>query len=313
MNELEVWVLSLSPGMAIGLVVVLLAGAVAAFVWGFRAFHRARLIGDTPTSKVRSAVQGYVELEGWGKTMDGDTIVGPLTQRPCIWFRYKVQERRRHHRDSDSWITIDSGTSNTLFQFEDDTGECVIDPEGAEVTATEKEVWYGNHAAGSYGLPSSRGVTGTFSGERYCFTEERIGEGSPLYVLGVFSTVGGSQEVPDTRTEVRQLLRDWKRDQASLLQRFDANGDGQIDLKEWSAVQKAALNEVLRAQRERMARPGTHLLSRPRRGRRPFILSAVPQEQTASRYRYQAIGGLIGFFFGLGATLWVLVVRGLVQ
>ncbi len=42
----------------------LAAGAAYSFWYAFKAWARNRIIEDTPTSRVRSAAQGYVELNG---------------------------------------------------------------------------------------------------------------------------------------------------------------------------------------------------------------------------------------------------------
>ena len=56
----------------------------ACWIAAFRAIRRARLIEDVPTSKIRSAVQGYVELIGHAEAMEGPAIVAPLSQLPCV-------------------------------------------------------------------------------------------------------------------------------------------------------------------------------------------------------------------------------------
>ena len=66
-----------------------------AFYFAFRNLARARLIEDTPTSRVRSAHQGYVELEGEAAAMQGEPILSPLTQTACCWFRYKIETSSR--------------------------------------------------------------------------------------------------------------------------------------------------------------------------------------------------------------------------
>ena len=283
------------------------------FFFAFRFFSRARLIEDMPTSKVRSAAQGYVELEGHGELMRGEPIVSPLTGRTCTWYQYKIEERvesydSRGNRQS-RWRTIDGGTSDELFLLVDETGACVIDPEGAEVIPSSEDSWYGNNPTWSNGLPSSRGLGGMLSGGRYRYSEKRMEPGDPLYALGMFHSVGGSQELPNTREEVRHLLTLWKRDQAELLRRFDTNGDGQIDLQEWELARQAAHKEVLKSQRERFNRPMTNIMAKPEDSRRPFLLSVMPQDGMARRMRYYAIGAFFGFLLSGGAATWLLTVR----
>ncbi|MGD8558591.1 MAG: hypothetical protein PVH04_02930, partial [Gammaproteobacteria bacterium] len=114
--------------------VLIIALTTAGFYFAFVFFRRARIIEDTPTSKIRSAAQGYVELVGHGNTIDGPEIVAPLSKTPCTWYRYKVEKLDDKHDR-----TIDSGCSEDLFMLVGETGTCVIDPEGAEVTPTVRK------------------------------------------------------------------------------------------------------------------------------------------------------------------------------
>ncbi len=62
----------------LGLMVILCAVSLYGI---FRFFHRYRMIADTPTSRIRSAHQGYVELEGEGRLMQGRPIISPLSKK----------------------------------------------------------------------------------------------------------------------------------------------------------------------------------------------------------------------------------------
>lgn len=46
-------------------------------------FRRRRAITDTPTSRIASAAQGYVELSGQGRALDDPPLYAPLTQAPA--------------------------------------------------------------------------------------------------------------------------------------------------------------------------------------------------------------------------------------
>jgi len=74
--------------------VLTLGFAVSGGGWlAFRSLHIARLIEDTPTSRIRSAAQGYVELAGRCRPLDGTQNLAPLTQRPCVWWSYRIQQK----------------------------------------------------------------------------------------------------------------------------------------------------------------------------------------------------------------------------
>ena len=282
--------------------------AVVAFYSVFRFVHRARLIEDTPTSRIRSAAQGYVELDGTAELMEGEPIIAPLTGIRCAWFSYKIEEKEIEYdskgRSTTRWRTIDSGTSDNLFLLVDDTGECIIDPEGAEVTPSVNDTWYGNSPSASHGIPGS----GFFSTGRYRYTEKRIHSADALYAIGLFRTVGGSQELPKTHEEIRHLLSLWKRDQDGLLHRFDENGDGQIDVKEWETARSEARKEVHRSQAKRFHRPVHHIMSRPENSRRPYILSVLAQHHMVSRFKLYAGLSLAGFLFSGSVATWLLTV-----
>ncbi|MCW4209237.1 MAG: hypothetical protein N0E43_16860 [Candidatus Thiodiazotropha lotti] len=101
--------------------------SLAALYFSFYHLHRARLIEDTPTSRIRSAPQGYVELIGEADMMKGEPVISPLSATQCCWWRYKVDRK-----DDKGWHAVRSEKSNALFLIKDETGECILDPEGAQ-------------------------------------------------------------------------------------------------------------------------------------------------------------------------------------
>ncbi len=282
--------------------------ALAAFYFIFHGLMRARIIEDTPTSKIRSAAQGYVELIGTGKLMDGPPIIGPLTGRHCTWYDYKIERQETYyvkgHRRT-RWKTVESGTSQELFLVEDETGPCIIDPEGAEVTSSHSDTWYGNSRRPS-GPPSAGG--GLLSIGDYRYSERRLHGGEPLYAIGHFKTVGTDYQ-GDLREDVGALLRHWKKHPQDYLKRFDADKDGKIDVQEWEQVRKAAEQEALLKRAERTVTPVANVLSKGKDRRRPFLLSATPQHALARKYRFIAGGALTGFVLSGGAATWLLLVR----
>lgn len=295
-------------GLAIAFLAVV---AFAAFFGIFYFLHRANFIADTPTSRVRSAAQGYVELSGFGRLMNGPPIISPLTGVTCTWYSISIEERRDDSGTGSArqiiWETIHSETSSDLFMLEDETGTCVIDPDGANVTTVIKEVWYGDTSMWTPGM--LRGRSGLFSGGRYRYTERRMQPNDSLYAIGEFQTVGGSQELPQTDEDVRQLLAEWKRDQRQLLARFDTNHDGVISPEEWELARKAARQEVLKAQRQRMAGPAINIMRKPSDHGLPYLLSVLPQDELVKRYRRFAWGLLALFLLTGSIFTWMVTVR----
>ncbi len=300
---------------------VLDAVALLAFYGLFHFFTRARLIEDTPTAKIRSASQGYTELNGIADPLPGTPVVAPLSQQPCIWYRYKVEEHQaRTHsfgtRRGNRWPTVEKGTSDSLFRLADETGECVVDPEGAEVTPALHQVWYGDshypggapHSSRDGGWMARFGVGLSVGMGRYRYTEERIMPATDLYVIGQFRTLGTGGG-GDRDADVAAVLRVWKRDQAELLQRFDTDGDGKIDLAEWDAARQAAEAVVDESLRKRQQGAPVNVLADPSVSRRPFIISVESQREMARRLRLLAGGSLAGFLACGTVAVWALGVR----
>lgn len=307
LEQLRQWVSFAAPAHFWGVMSLMCLAGIAGFLFAFLFVYRARLIEDTPTSRIRSAAQGYVELSGRGALMNGAPIIAPLTTTPCTWYRYKVEKLGEKHSR-----IIDSGSSDELFLLIGETGQCVIDPEGAEVTPGTKQVWYENTYPAQrnrvFNNSLNSGLLGNI-GARYRYTEERMHPGEPLYALGMFMSVGGSAEVFNTREEVAALLKEWKKDHPTLLQKFDSNSDGEIDLGEWEAVRKAAHLEVRKQQTEHNLKPLTHIMVKPKHGNRPYLLSVRPQHELVKHYTLKAAAGLAAFLLVGSAVVWMVSLR----
>ena len=233
---------------------------VSFFAW-LGNYRRYRQIHDLPTSKVASAAQGYVELLGRGELLDGTPVISRLGGRHCCWYHYQIEEEKSDNK----WETIDQGSSVAHFLLVDDTGQCVISPEGAEVVTSEHKSW----REGSY---------------RY--NEWLVLPSTVIYALGEFVTHSGNVSAQaDEREEIRLLLDDWKRDQKALNERFDLNRDGTIDIKEWelARLQAARENRKQRAAQMNNKVEGVHLLRQPR-DKRLFLLANEMPDALGRRY-----------------------------
>lgn len=288
--------------------------AAACFTAAFYALGRKRTIENTPTSRVRSAAQGYVELIGHGQLMPGQPIVAPLTGLECTWYSYRVEQRTTDYvggRRRSRWRTVQKGTSTDLFNLVDGTGACVIDPEGAAVTPSESDVWYGNHPQPDRG-PAATGGAWALLGlgsQPYRYREQRMRPGDPLYAIGLFKTLGGAGGGGDVNLEVRELVREWKQNTEALLARFDRNRDGTFDMAEWGAVREAARREVLASHAEREQLPPVNLMGKTGDPRRPYLLSALGEHRLVKRYRWYAAALLCTFLVGGSALVWAIGVR----
>jgi len=287
--------------------VAITGGGGWGFWYGFRALAKSRTVENTPPARIRSAAQGYAVFHGLGAAPPGTTIRGPLTGRPCIWWHYEIEERGSGR--SGEWNRLDEQTSDKPFLLDDSTGQCLVDPQGADVIPHARIVWRGSTPWPEYRLPPTGGVLGAvidrlLSGGRYRYTERRLEAGMPVYALGEFRTLGGVS-LADPEDGVVQVLHDWKANQANLLQRFDSNHDGRIDAAEWEAARAAARAEVMQKRKARELEPAVPTLGEPGDGR-AFLLSGSEPQALVRRFRWQAAGG-ITLFVGSAAALAALL------
>ncbi len=280
--------------------------AVVAFYYCFHFLRHTRLIEDMPTSRVRSAHQGYVELEGNGRPVNGTLLSSPLSKSECIWWFYEIEKKVQRNKRT-SWDTIDKKTSTDAFLLEDDTGRCLVNPAGAEVVTSLKHQWYGGSAWPSSGPPAKSSF---FHIGSYRYTERLIRPNEAVYALGHFKTLGVTMDVDEERAALRAILADWKRD-PERMQIFDVDNDGDICVKEWEAARRVALRQ-LRRERHQQASEGLHTLSRPEPGNQPFLISTVLQHELCQRWRRYS--GLCFAWFLIGGSLfvWQLMEYGLI-
>lgn len=227
--------------------------AAIAFVAWLLSMKRVLTIGATPTSRIASAAQGYVELTGRALAHPGGALRSPYTGLTCVWYRYVVQEKTRDGK----WRQIESGRSDDSFLLDDGSGQCLVDPENAEVLPRSAET-------------SMRGI------DHRCI-ESLILPGEQLCAIGEFVTIGGANADLNLERDVGELLAAWKKDKPSLHARFDLDKDGQISEKEWMLARSQARRDIRKAHNEIRAQPGTHLLQQPRDGRVFLITNLDPQ------------------------------------
>lgn len=253
-----------------------LIAAISLFAW-ISTYRRTRAIRDTPTSKIASAAQGYAEIIGRGRPLGGQPLVSKLRKVPCLWFRYTV----RHRKDKDNWEVVDSGESRDSFIVDDGTGECLVDPTGAEIVSVQKESWHELD---------------------YRYSEHRLACDQQIYALGEFETKSGTDLGLDRDAAIQAILAEWKQNPPELLKRFDLDGNGELDMNEWELARAQARREAERMANEAAASPGINTMHRPDDGRL-YLLSAKPQEELAQSFGWWSVAHVTMFFGGLAGAV----------
>jgi hypothetical protein len=135
------------------------------------------------------------------------------------------------------------------------------------------------------------------------YTQWSLIDNDKLYALGDFATLG-SVDVRDfdSRGQVRELLAPG-RPTPALLQRFDLDGNGEIDLREWELARMAAKREVRRVRDEILAAPEAHVMRRPLNPRL-YLISDLDPDRIARRYQWLAAFHLAVFLGAAAASAW---------
>lgn len=252
---------------------------ISLLAW-FSALYRLRTIMGTPTSKIASAAQGYVELIGKGNYFDTTPVLSQISQLPCLWCRYKIERRN----GKNEWRTESHGESTAPFLLDDDSAVCVVDPHGAEIVSSHKDTW-------------TKGD--------YRYTEWKLLNIDTIYAIGEFRTEGGSTHARKTNDEIKAVLAEWKMNMPELYARFDLDRNGELDMQEWGLARSAARREAEKRLSEARAIPDSHYLVRPGNGRL-FLISNLTPDKLSRRYAIWTWANLLIFFGALGGVAWVL-------
>lgn len=257
---------------------------------------RRRSILDTPTSKLRSAAQGYVELNGIADVADdfgGESLRAPLTGQECIWYRYSI-ERYVEAGNYSRWSIIEDGSSHSAFKLVDGNAFCYVFPDGADVTTHRRQQWTGSEARPF--IPSSfsnyssalRSMLPINYGVRYRYTEEIMCEGDFIFALGNFETCYADRTEAMKKVKVKKILDQWQKNHAMLLATFDQNGDGEIDEDEWISAKESAAALVDYDFNPSDGKTGLNILAKCPYGR-SFVLSNSDEKDLKDSFRNRII------------------------
>lgn len=83
---------------------------------------------DTPISRIRSAAQGYVEIEGRFDNIKVGREKAPLSGVPAQFWKIVIERTKRTGRSSSQSITeaVLKSDDSPFLEFSDDTGKCYV-------------------------------------------------------------------------------------------------------------------------------------------------------------------------------------------
>lgn len=275
-----------APQIFIATASAVTAAGLAFFAW-VDCHRRGRAVADTPTSLIASAAQGYVELAGRSRSLPGRPLAAPLSGEPCVWHRYRVERY-----EGDEWSIEEEGESEAPFMLEDASGACLVLPQGAEMTGLKAATWYNDE------IGDARSWHVINRGDRKK-TEWLLREDEEVHALGKFTTLRGKPLGEFLRGETAARIIVWKAEPEALIERFDLDADGEVDVREWELARSQARRETLRGFGDPQE---LHLMGQPD-DPRPFLIRRGVDGEAAGRasYRRWAVFHLMVFLAALAA------------
>jgi hypothetical protein len=177
------------------------------------------------------------------------------------------------------WRLADYQISEQMFELHDESGACRVDPKGAEVFAANRHVIVQN---------------------KHKYIEDVLFADKPIYVLGDLDTGSQRDLQSEIYNDVSKLIMQWKQSKHRLLQRFDLNRDGEVDMHEWELAREHAYAEVKRKHAQQLKNE-VHLIAKPTKGL--FVISGISPHKLRAHYRYWAMLHFTLFFLALTLAL----------
>ena len=162
-----------------------------------RAIKRRRIVDDTPTSKTTGVFIGMVELNG--HAIAEQPLTSYLAESECVHFSWAIEEHweksiRESYTDSNGktqwrtrtesgWETVASGSESIPFLLQDDHGQILVHPAGADLQSASI---FSETSTPNDPLYFAKGPASAISHSthRRRFTESAITNGAPVYVIG---------------------------------------------------------------------------------------------------------------------------------
>jgi len=205
--------LLLSAAIAVGLYFLFL---------GFRLLAGKRSLLTLPTSTVRSATRGLVEVSG---VAGGPcTTLAPITGEPCFLYHTTAWQQREGKKNE--WEKVADETLHLPFFIEDSTGQLLIEPAGADLELHPR--FRGEYAASLLDMdhvPQSVSVFLSRHGIAFdrtlCIEERLIKAEDTLLAAGTITENPGHRGLPfsprgcvgaDRRNPARDVVRNPVRD-----------------------------------------------------------------------------------------------------
>lgn len=272
MNTLLWLLVGLAAICFVIITIYIILGLIVTFM-GFKGFSHSfmlyRTIQNTPTVKLDSAPQGFVEIIGQVIESPAGLQVCPASNTRCAWWHYYKDELiHQDRKGNEDWQRVVEASSYHPIYVDDGTATCHIAPIEATmyITRTSKR-------------------EETKQGKHYRYYEQFIFPAEKIYLLGSLET----RNLSEQPKSAEDIILEWQLDPPEFYNRFDQNKDCQLGCDEWqaikSAVQLAATTSQLQTIEHRIVKP---------LGKWPFIISTESETQLIRTVKLQAMFATFG-------------------
>lgn len=254
------------------IIIYIIFGLILTFM-GFRGFSHHfmlyRTIQNTPTVKLVSAPQGFVEITGQVIESPAGLQVCPASNTKCAWWRYyKYELIHKDHKGNEDWQRVEEASSYHPIYVDDGTATCHIAPIEATMYITRTSKW-----------------EIAKQGKHYRYHEEFIFPAEKIYLLGSLET----RNLTEQPKSPEDIISEWQLDPPEFYNRFDQNKDCHLASDEWQAIKSAAQLAATASQQDTIE----HKIVKPL-GKWPFIISTESETQLIRTVKLQALIAIFG-------------------
>jgi hypothetical protein len=235
-------------------------------------YWRLLKMTEAPISTIAAAAQGYIELHGMANT--AKPLKTPYHGIPCVWYRvwvYANVQTPGHSQSPEDRRLLEYLESDAPFLLTDNTGTCEVNPKGAEIIFTTQRTFFKNN---------------------HRYVEEYLPAGKALYVQGYLDTRYDIVDKRQINQALNATLNDLKSRPQHLLNRYDHDLNGEIDLQEWELARQDAMQQV-QAKLAMRSHQGSFTLSKPKDAHVFLITAKSPQALSAAYKRWVMVHSLV--------------------
>ncbi len=169
-----------------GAIIIVLAAIGWGFmVVGYRRFRFKQWVQDLPTSRIGTAAQGLIEVQGRATAYRGK-IFASITGRSSVYLQCHIEEWQSGRKSG--WKHIHSSTHGVEFLVTDSSGIAHVRVSGAQLVLN-RETHETKSNETELSVEGFHGFPGFSKGRRYRIHEEKILVGEPVTVIGDFRAV----------------------------------------------------------------------------------------------------------------------------